>query len=558
MLYRAYRHSLGSRERDGESGYLSLRRAGSRSSLRDNSPPPPYRHLEVGHPLPSTRSPEPKASIPFRNRDLGVPSKRRNSDSSNEPLVTSPPKYSQHSNFRRSPRSPSPYTPSPRTPSPNPHRHAESLGPAHRRGSHSQSSSNHQSRHSRRGSVHSRSSSPSRSPSPFRHAEHSGSSHWRHFDSEEYSQGCSREHGSHSQSSHRRGLDSERLYKNLNSIASAADFKEHSGSPENGSRSETEMNATSHRYGRDSRNPSPSRRGYDTRSHSVPNKTTNNKSRGDVTPSYSQKTREGRAKTDPGLTPGSWGGSTLSLCSPDLSQGSSPPRRGPNSQLPPHLLNTHPAAIETDHRCRSSSRRAVEARSPSPEYRRSPNCNRSPSPPVRGHMSSQSSLESEAFHVSGGSDTVLMVEEYVEMADIPKTKPIYMREGPKPGRRSQSYRTERKELHEPARYSQTMEGRRTQDDSRERGRGRERGRDRRERRDGERGRPDKMHSSASHQRSSSPHEEDVRPLSEQRKQTSQRTQTQKVSQVDRGTGSHSSSYQTDLSEETLNEKACNL
>ncbi|KAJ8363317.1 hypothetical protein SKAU_G00121480 [Synaphobranchus kaupii] len=521
------RHT-GGREREGESGYLSLRRAGSRSSVRESSPPPPYRHSELGHPLPSTRSPEPKACIPFRNPDLGVPSKRRNSGSSNEPLLTSPSKYSQHSNFRRGPRSPSPYTPSPHNTSPTPTR------------CYSHSSSNHQSRHSssshRRGSVLSHSSSPSRSSSPFRQSEYSGSSRRRHFDPEDYSQGRDRERGSPSHNLHGRGLDSEKLYKNLNSIASSGDFNQQSGSAANwkSSRSKTEMNGYSHGRSRDSRNPSPSRRGCDTPNHSLQNKTANNNTRCDSAASYSHKSRDGRAKTDPGLLPGSWGGSTHSLCSPALSRGSSPHRRGLDSQLSPHSLKIHPAATEANHRSRSISRRVLEARSPSSEYRRSSYRNRSPSPRVHGHTSSQSSLESEACRGggSGGSDTAGMMEEYVVMADIPQTKPIYMREGPRQRGKSQSHRTEVEEPRESSRYSHTTDGRREPEDSRERGRGRERGRDRRERRDVEHGRRSRAQSTVSHHSQSAP-------------------------QVDRRTVNLSSGCQADLSGETLNEKARN-
>ena len=412
----------GTRERGGENGYHSLRRAESRSSIRESSPPPPYRHIELGRPLPSTRSPEPKACIPFRNPGLGIPSKRRKSDSSNEPVLTSPPKYSQHSNFRRGPRSPSPYTPSPRNTSLTPTR------------SYLHSPSNYQSRHSsshRRGSILSHSSSPSRSPSPFRQSEYSSSDCRRHIDTEDYSHGRGQENRSPSQYSYDRGLDSERLYKNLNSIANSADFNQQSGSSANwkSSRGKTDMNGYSHsRSDRDSRNPSPSSRGCDTPDRSLRSKT----AKGNSTASYSQKSGEGRAKTDPHLLGDSWGGSAHSLCSPALSRGSSPLRRGQDSQL---------------------SRRVLEERSLSPEYRRPSYRNRSPSPRVRGHTSSQSSIESEACNISGGSDTAGLMEEYTVMADIPKTKPIYQKEGPRQRGKSLSYRIEVEQLPESSRYN---------------------------------------------------------------------------------------------------------
>ncbi|KAL0199270.1 hypothetical protein M9458_007810, partial [Cirrhinus mrigala] len=69
--------------RERESGYFSLGRAAGSRAFRDQSPPAPYRHSERGHPLPSSKSPEPKATIPFRNPDLGVPSERRTSEFQN-------------------------------------------------------------------------------------------------------------------------------------------------------------------------------------------------------------------------------------------------------------------------------------------------------------------------------------------------------------------------------------------------------------------------------------------------------------------------------------------
>ncbi|XP_076866436.1 uncharacterized protein LOC143517610 [Brachyhypopomus gauderio] len=69
------------RERD--SGYFSLGRASGSRTFQDKSPPPPHRHSERGHPLPNNHTPEPKAIIPFRNPDLGVPSQRRTSEIQN-------------------------------------------------------------------------------------------------------------------------------------------------------------------------------------------------------------------------------------------------------------------------------------------------------------------------------------------------------------------------------------------------------------------------------------------------------------------------------------------
>ncbi|KAJ8263959.1 hypothetical protein GJAV_G00143530 [Gymnothorax javanicus] len=239
-----------------------------------------------------------------------------------------------------------------------------------------------------------------------------------------------------------------------------------------------------------------------------------------------------RTKNDPGLEPGSWGGSSHSLCSPALSRGSSPHRRGMDSQ---HFRRV-----------------SEKARSPSPEYRRSSRRERSTTRRVQGHTSSQSSLESEVCNVSGGTDVTGLMEEYVVMADIPKTKPIHMREGPRLRGRSQSHRIEEVEPHQSRRYSYT-----TDVDSRERGRGRERGRDRREKREhGRHGRQSEAQTTASYPslRSSHPAEEDIPPLDALR--PSGHTQTQSAPEIDRRAGSLPSPYPADLSGDTHSEKAC--
>ncbi|XP_026076548.1 serine/arginine repetitive matrix protein 2-like [Carassius auratus] len=82
-------------QREQDSGYFSLGRSAVRRAFPDQSPSAPYRHLERGHPLPSNKSPEPKATIPFRNPDLGVPSERRTSEFQNAAQLAknNPPQY---------------------------------------------------------------------------------------------------------------------------------------------------------------------------------------------------------------------------------------------------------------------------------------------------------------------------------------------------------------------------------------------------------------------------------------------------------------------------------
>lgn len=154
--------------RERESGYFSLgRAAGSRAVLEQS---PPYRHSERGHPLPSNKSPEPKATIPFRNPDLGVASERRTSEFQNADQI--------EENYPPEPLDLSLEVEAlagPRALSPTPFKQAESLSGSGRRAGRKAHTSpirqygtldSHQ-----RGSVLSRSSSPS----PFRRAESSSS-----------------------------------------------------------------------------------------------------------------------------------------------------------------------------------------------------------------------------------------------------------------------------------------------------------------------------------------------------------------------------------------------
>ncbi|KAF4118288.1 hypothetical protein G5714_000339 [Onychostoma macrolepis] len=187
----------------------------------DGSPLAPMRYFERGHPLPANHSPERKATIPFRNPDLGLPSYRRRSNNlSNEAMSgLSPQRHMSYSNFRRgdSQSRGSPRSGSPRSMNVSPQRRGESRSSSHRRGStaHGHQTSHTSSRQAsgkctpsrRRDSVVTRTTTPSRSSGTNKYGESFSPAHKR----------------SPSQSSYGHSLDSEKLYKNLKSIASSAE-----------------------------------------------------------------------------------------------------------------------------------------------------------------------------------------------------------------------------------------------------------------------------------------------------------------------------------------------
>ncbi|XP_059415176.1 uncharacterized protein LOC132149794 [Carassius carassius] len=174
----SFSHGIMKEQREQDSGYFSLGRAAVSRTFPDQSPSAPYRHLERGHPLPSNKSPEPKATIPFRNPDLGVPSERRSSEFQNAEQLAknNPPQYppealdlSLEDKALAGPRGLS-YTPI---------NQDESFWASSRRGGrYAHTSPLWQSgtlNSSQRGCGLSRSSSPSRSTSVFRQAESSSS-----------------------------------------------------------------------------------------------------------------------------------------------------------------------------------------------------------------------------------------------------------------------------------------------------------------------------------------------------------------------------------------------
>ncbi|XP_028841745.1 serine/arginine repetitive matrix protein 2 isoform X2 [Denticeps clupeoides] len=283
------RHVVGSRgDREKESGYFSLGRAGGIRSFRDKSPPAPHRHSERGHPLPGNRSPEPKASIPFRNRDLGVPSQRRGSDLPNqdEPELCISPE-------------PTPLERSieveaqvgPRSPSPTPFKQAESLVSSKRRGFNSSSysrgnfSSSHQQsglfNSSRQESGYSQSASPSRRPSLFNRGESLASLHSQSYTSVGFSQGREqRSKSPSSQSSFGRNFDNGGVQKSFKSIASTAGSKSLSSSYADlrGSLRKAESTSSLAGHGLNNRSSSPSRRVYEIPGQSMLRKTEANSS----------------------------------------------------------------------------------------------------------------------------------------------------------------------------------------------------------------------------------------------------------------------------------------
>ncbi|GAA6215553.1 serine/arginine repetitive matrix protein 2-like isoform X1 [Lates japonicus] len=251
-----------------ESGYFSLGRAAGACSLRDNSPPAPFRHFERGHPIFSSRNVEPKDTIPFRNPNLGVASERQIPENLNEDLpVEIPP--------------PDPYEIAieveaqvgPRSPSPTPFKIAESLVSTGRKGFSSSYGRGNPPSHvssyqqsgrfdsSRQGSaLQSRSSSPSRGNLPFRRSESTASLSRHNFDGGGWSQGTDLGSRGSLQSTHSRRVESGTLPRNFKSFASSVKSQTNTVSDFRSALKKTEVNVSA--SGRGSRNSSPSRRDY--------------------------------------------------------------------------------------------------------------------------------------------------------------------------------------------------------------------------------------------------------------------------------------------------------
>lgn len=203
----------------------------------------------------------------------------------------------------------------------------------------------------RRGSIASRTASPSRATPSHRHTD---SFHLQNgeYDAQKRSSRASR---SQSQASNKHSLDSEKLYRNLESISrrgsSAIQQNSYEGSQAS-PRTRTIVNSSANTHVRNSREVSPPRNGYSTHSH---------------TPQREPQSRDSR------LSPsqGSWQGSSHSLLSLPPSRGSSTSRRGVDSQVLGGSLS-HVAITEPDKgneeinkvsgdRSRSTARRGMEA-----------------------------------------------------------------------------------------------------------------------------------------------------------------------------------------------------
>ncbi|KAK1877267.1 TRIO and F-actin-binding protein [Dissostichus eleginoides] len=251
-----------------ESGYFSLGRATGVSSIRDHSPTSPYRHFERGHPLFSTRSIEPKDTIPFRNPNLGVASERQAPDTFNEDLdveILPPDPYEIAVEVEAQV--------GPRSPSPTPFKIAESLASTGRKGFNSsygrgnpssQVSSYQQSgrfESSRPGSaLQSRSSSPSRGNLPFRRSESTTSLSKHNFDGGGRSQGPEPGYRNTLQGTNGQRVESGTLPRNFKSFAGPVKSQSSTVSDFRSALRRTEGNGSLSGRGRDSLSSPPSRR----------------------------------------------------------------------------------------------------------------------------------------------------------------------------------------------------------------------------------------------------------------------------------------------------------
>lgn len=203
----------------------------------------------------------------------------------------------------------------------------------------------------RRGSITSRTTSPSRAT-----LTHSRTDSFQLQNSDFNTQKrCSRESRTPSQASNKHSLDSQKLYRNLESISrrgsSAVQQNSYEGSQAS-PRSRTTVNSSSNTCTRNSREVSPSRNSYSSHSH---------------IPQREPHTRNGR----PSPSQASWQGSSPSLLSLPQSRGSSTSRRGADYQVRGSSMS-HVATTETDkgnegikmvsgERSKSSIRRGMDA-----------------------------------------------------------------------------------------------------------------------------------------------------------------------------------------------------
>jgi len=399
--------ALGSRgDQEQERNYVSRERRGFSEQRSEDTNKRPHRHYERGRPLPSHHSPEPKACVPFRTVNLGIPSQRRNTDTFIQETwrSESPQRYTYHSNFRF--RGESQENSPSRHYSQSPERCGPPKSPlgSQRRSSQSrgQIQSNVPSQNTSRPMSHAPSGRASRRSSPSHRRESivSGSVSTSrvsptHMSSDSVyvanrgsvPRGRSRESRRPSQSSASHGLDSERLYRNLETLSRHGSLAGPPAAYERSSRSRTATTSRADtlagnscevsplRSGRgthghtpqtelhsrdtlagNSREVSPLRSGRGTHGHTPQTELHSRDSRPDTAAqSYSSRTRDRDrdrdrpSRSEASHPEGSWRGSAHSLGSAAFSQGSSPPRRDAD---PPHLLahppKSPPATMETD------------------------------------------------------------------------------------------------------------------------------------------------------------------------------------------------------------------
>ncbi|XP_051983062.1 zinc finger CCCH domain-containing protein 13-like [Xyrauchen texanus] len=456
-------HTETKREVEQNGGRAIFKRA-SRFLSRDREeegggPASPIRHYERGHPLPANHSPERKATIPFRNRDLGLASIRRRSDNLSDEAISglSPQRHMPYSNFRRgdSQSRASPRSGSPRSMNVSPHRRAVSQSSSHHRGSTTRGhrTSHTSSKHAsgkctpsrRRDSVVSRTASPLRSSGTNKYADLFSPSHKR----------------SPSQSSYGHSLDSEKLYRNLKSIASSAESDasddRHCWSKQLNTDMEVNGNHSSRNSGRNSRKSGGNSRnsrnagcstGYNSTGVSTPYRDYNN--HGHSTPKIRSNHKSDRDGASPDAS------DKPSRSDSRQSQSSTHYPLSPTSQK-----QLHPSAFAKSQALVAETNKPVTDRSGS---------------------SIRRGLEAIILSENPTSESQpavpeMTIEDYVILADIPRSK-LYPEEEETivVRRRPQSQSPRRDNQHRDVQYVDEREV----SEERGRGRERERGRDRRE------------------------------------------------------------------------------
>ncbi|XP_061685130.1 TRIO and F-actin-binding protein-like isoform X3 [Syngnathoides biaculeatus] len=417
--------------REQESGYFSRDRRNDGKHPMEGTNKSSYRHYERGHPLPTNYVPEPKATVPYRNVNLGIPSQRRNPETYMQDTwrSESPQRYSYHSNFRRG-------TESLRN---SPTRHSSVSPVRHKRSDHrirtlsrsetgshgsshlpsrgpSQHTSSRSSPSRRRGSFASRTASPSRRMPSHKRTD----SFFSQSGSYDAQRGCSRDSKSQSQASNKHSLDSERLYRNLEYIS------RHASSSQSASRT---------------REVSPSGNG-----------------------AHRPESRDSRRSP----SPGSWRGSSQSVLSIPISSGSpssghAADLRGPDAASPPRV-----ATVETE---------AFTCKDTTIGFDRSRSC-------VRRGM--EALLLPEPERAARAQEEVGMtMEDYIVLADIPTIQVESEEDFPGPRRRDQSPSPCRDQRFRTQNHQPQADFSSCKLELDDRGRGRERGRDRREKKDSE-------------------------------------------------------------------------